>query len=109
MREGKEAFLCTGDVYRRDEIDASHFPAFHQMEGVRLFDPEVVGGPMSREEWLESDGCKLVAEDLKKTLEGMIDVIFGPVEKRCVFARARGECFSARQSDEMDSDLFQVG
>ena len=30
MREGKEAFLCTGDVYRRDEIDASHFPAFHQ-------------------------------------------------------------------------------
>ena len=30
MREGKEAFLCTGDVDRRDEIDASHFPAFHQ-------------------------------------------------------------------------------
>ena len=30
MKSGKEAFLCTGDVYRRDEIDASHFPAFHQ-------------------------------------------------------------------------------
>ena len=26
LRDGKEAFLCTGDVYRRDEIDASHFP-----------------------------------------------------------------------------------
>ena len=25
-------FLCTGDVYRRDEIDSSHYPAFHQME-----------------------------------------------------------------------------
>lgn len=58
LREGKEAFLCTGDVYRRDEIDASHFPAFHQMEGVKLFDPELVGGEMTREEWLASDGCK---------------------------------------------------
>lgn len=27
-------FLITGDVYRRDEIDARHFPVFHQMEGV---------------------------------------------------------------------------
>lgn len=25
------AFLCTGDVYRRDEIDASHYPVFHQV------------------------------------------------------------------------------
>ncbi|KAL1523813.1 hypothetical protein AB1Y20_018735 [Prymnesium parvum] len=84
MREGKEAFLCTGDVYRRDEIDASHFPAFHQMEGVKLFDPALVGGEMSREEWLESPGCKLVADDLKKTLEGMCDELFGPVEKRWI-------------------------
>ena len=83
MREGKEAFLCTGDVYRRDEIDASHFPAFHQMEGVRLFDPALVGeGEMSREEWLASDGCKLVADDLKRTLEGLCDALFGPVEKQ---------------------------
>merc|ERR1719247_1828053 len=84
MREGKEAFLCTGDVYRRDEIDASHFPAFHQMEGVKLFDPAEVGGAMSREEWLESDGCKVVAADLKKTLEGLCDHLFGPVEKRWI-------------------------
>jgi len=84
MREGKEAFLCTGDVYRRDEIDASHFPAFHQMEGVKLFDPSLVGGAMSREEWLASPGCELVAADLKKTLEGMCDHLFGPVEKRWI-------------------------
>ena len=25
MREGREAFLCTGDVYRRDEIDARQY------------------------------------------------------------------------------------
>ncbi|KAF8932522.1 putative phenylalanyl-tRNA synthetase alpha subunit [Dissophora ornata] len=30
--------LVTADVYRRDEIDASHYPVFHQMEGAQLFD-----------------------------------------------------------------------
>ncbi|KAF9429888.1 hypothetical protein BGZ94_009077 [Podila epigama] len=29
--------LVTADVYRRDEIDASHYPVFHQMEGAQLF------------------------------------------------------------------------
>ena len=37
MRTGLDAFLVTGDVYRRDEIDKNHYPAFHQVEGVRLF------------------------------------------------------------------------
>ena len=36
----KHCFLCTGDVYRRDTIDKSHYPIFHQMEGVRLFTQE---------------------------------------------------------------------
>lgn len=84
LRDGQERFLCTGDVYRRDEIDRSHFPVFHQMEGVKLFDPELVGGKMTREEWLESPGCKLIADDLKKTLEGLCDHLFGPVEKRWI-------------------------
>ncbi|GAB0491006.1 hypothetical protein MMPV_002249 [Pyropia vietnamensis] len=34
---GNPAFLTVGDVYRRDTIDATHYPAFHQMDGVRLF------------------------------------------------------------------------
>lgn len=37
MKQGHRAFLVSGDVYRRDEIDASHYPVFHQMEGVRIF------------------------------------------------------------------------
>lgn len=37
IRMGFDRFLVTGDVYRRDEIDQSHYPVFHQMEGVRLF------------------------------------------------------------------------
>ncbi len=37
VQSGLDCFLVAGDVYRRDEIDASHYPVFHQMEGVRLF------------------------------------------------------------------------
>jgi phenylalanyl-tRNA synthetase alpha chain len=37
IRSGLNAFLTFGDVYRRDEIDAKHYPVFHQCDGVRLF------------------------------------------------------------------------
>ncbi|KAJ2578736.1 phenylalanyl-tRNA synthetase alpha subunit, mitochondrial, partial [Coemansia sp. RSA 1836] len=37
---GNERFLVAADVYRRDEIDASHYPVFHQMEGVCTFSRE---------------------------------------------------------------------
>lgn len=37
IRSGLNAFLVIGDVYRRDAIDATHYPVFHQVEGVRLF------------------------------------------------------------------------
>lgn len=30
-------YFITADVYRRDEIDRTHYPAFHQMEGARLW------------------------------------------------------------------------
>lgn len=45
VRSGLDAFLVAGDVYRRDEIDASHYPVFHQMEGVRLFSTHQAGPP----------------------------------------------------------------
>ena len=32
LRSGLDNFLIIGDVYRRDEIDATHFPVFHQVE-----------------------------------------------------------------------------
>lgn len=35
--KGTERWLLTADVYRRDEIDASHYPVFHQMEGAKIF------------------------------------------------------------------------
>ncbi|KAI9497314.1 phenylalanyl-tRNA synthetase [Zychaea mexicana] len=42
MRSGANKFLISGDVFRRDEIDASHYPVFHQMEGVVFFDADPV-------------------------------------------------------------------
>ena len=32
-----DAYCVFADVYRRDEIDATHYPAFHQMEAVRIY------------------------------------------------------------------------
>ncbi len=34
-----ELILCAGDVYRRDSVDATHYPVFHQLEGVCIFPP----------------------------------------------------------------------
>lgn len=31
LRAGLDNFLMIGDVYRRDEIDSTHFPVFHQV------------------------------------------------------------------------------
>ncbi|XP_045468333.1 probable phenylalanine--tRNA ligase, mitochondrial [Harmonia axyridis] len=36
MKSGLDNFLMVGDVYRRDEIDSTHYPVFHQLDGVRL-------------------------------------------------------------------------
>jgi phenylalanyl-tRNA synthetase alpha chain len=34
---GIDRWLLSADVYRRDEIDASHYPVFHQMEGTHVW------------------------------------------------------------------------
>ncbi|XAR59403.1 Phenylalanine--tRNA ligase [Bertholletia excelsa] len=77
LRKGYTHFLVTGDVYRRDSIDSTHYPVFHQMEGFRVFNPD---------EWESSgmDGTSYAAEDLKKCLEGLARHLFGAVEMRWV-------------------------
>ncbi|EFW98752.1 phenylalanyl-tRNA synthetase alpha subunit [Grosmannia clavigera kw1407] len=37
-------FLLSADVYRRDEVDRTHYPVFHQMEGARVWDRASVDG-----------------------------------------------------------------
>jgi phenylalanyl-tRNA synthetase alpha chain len=62
---GNNKFLVTGDVYRKDDIDASHYPVFHQMEGVSVME----------------DGQN-AEEELKSVLSGLIDVLFPGCEYR---------------------------
>lgn len=62
----------TGDVYRRDAIDATHYPVFHQMEGVRVFGPDAT--------------TEQVVADLKAKLEGLARLLFGDVEMRWIDA-----------------------
>lgn len=46
LRAGLDAFLVVGDVYRRDQVDAQHYPVFHQLEAVRLFCQHQVSLPV---------------------------------------------------------------
>ncbi|KAF9167708.1 hypothetical protein DFQ26_003496 [Actinomortierella ambigua] len=52
-----DRLLITADVYRRDEIDASHYPVFHQMEGAELFDVNTVVQDVRK--ILETSGSKM--------------------------------------------------
>ena len=42
LATGQTSFIVTGDVYRKDEIDAHHYPVFHQMEIFTLVDADPV-------------------------------------------------------------------
>ena len=91
---GLDNFLVVGDVYRRDAIDSSHYPAFHQMEGVRLFDEHTffnkVRGELNLQVFEEDgvrtndkqethtlDTAKLLEIDLKDCLLGLAKDLFG--------------------------------
>eukprot|EP01084_Bolivina_argentea_P087611 158229_1 len=63
MRKGLKSFLIVGDCYRKDTIDATHYPIFHQMEGVRIW---------KKTEMNEND----VENDLKLTLNNLVEFLF---------------------------------
>jgi phenylalanyl-tRNA synthetase alpha chain len=47
-----EGYLISADVYRRDAIDRSHYPIFHQMEGARMWDrTRVPNGDIAAAVW----------------------------------------------------------
>ncbi|CAL4179602.1 unnamed protein product, partial [Meganyctiphanes norvegica] len=94
IRMGFDNFLVVGDVYRRDEIDSSHYPVFHQCEGVRLCTKEELYGShvdMDNYHLFESternehqqgvhnrDAVILLEKDLKHCLQGLATSLFGP-------------------------------
>ncbi|KAI0385356.1 phenylalanyl-tRNA synthetase mitochondrial precursor [Hypomontagnella monticulosa] len=59
-----DGYLISADVYRRDEIDRSHYPIFHQMEGARSWDrAKVSNGDVAAAIW--SDLEKLPTHSIK--------------------------------------------
>lgn len=93
IKSGLDAFIVVGDVYRRDSIDSTHYPVFHQIEGVRLFsdrelfckvsDPSSVSlfeagyRDSSKQETHTLETAKLLEYDLKSTLEALVKSLFG--------------------------------
>lgn len=64
-RSGLDHWLLSADVYRRDEIDASHYPVFHQMEGTHVWSESELDALPALNAKLAADlaGCPLVIED----------------------------------------------
>ena len=57
-------YTISADVYRRDAIDRSHYPVFHQMEGARIWDRrKVPTGAMAETIW--KDVHQLKGHDLE--------------------------------------------
>lgn len=65
LSKGFENFLVSGDVYRKDEIDRSHYPVFHQLEGIGGV-PEGVDAK----------------EELFRVLNGLVEYLFPGCEYR---------------------------
>lgn len=108
FRKGLDQFLLSADVYRRDEIDRSHYPVFHQMEGCNVVDPSqggierlerenaqmraelqaaniVIDDPTGDETatnpyQTEHDPrvARVIADHLKNSLNGLVLRLFGP-------------------------------
>ncbi|KAK2580737.1 hypothetical protein KPH14_011365 [Odynerus spinipes] len=91
---GLNNFLIIGDVYRRDEIDATHYPVFHQIDAVRICTEDEIfkningSGDLKlfdsqRVETAEKQGyhtlesVKVMEHELKSTLTGLAKAIFG--------------------------------
>ncbi|KAK2534135.1 Fars2 [Columba guinea] len=93
IHSGLDAFLAVGDVYRRDTIDNTHYPVFHQMEGVRLFSCHELFSNIKDGEGLQlfeqghrtahkqechtMEAVRLVEFNLKQVLTKLMTHIFG--------------------------------
>lgn len=95
IQSGLNAFLIIGDVYRRDEIDKTHYPVFHQADGVyiksrncvfpnddslQLFEKgnNTTGtGREQKQACHTLEAVKLMEYDLKSALENLAKELFG--------------------------------
>lgn len=76
LKAGYDRFLVVGDVYRRDDVDKSHYPVFHQLEGVKIFRPSDYE-PAIMSQMTDSERMQYIEKDLKSVLEGLAKHLFG--------------------------------
>lgn len=51
-KDESEGYTISADVYRRDAIDRTHYPVFHQMEGARMWNrKKTTGGDVAKAVW----------------------------------------------------------
>ncbi|CAF4858849.1 unnamed protein product [Pieris macdunnoughi] len=101
LRAGLDNFLMIGDVYRRDEIDSTHYPVFHQVDAVRsqrkeqlfknhpgleIFEKAFLDNPLSfrnsiidpsKQSCHTLEATKLMENQLKTHLLSLVKVLFG--------------------------------
>lgn len=65
FRAGVSGYLISADVYRRDEIDRSHYPVFHQTEGARVWDRTKLPPGKSLEDVVREDLEKLPVHNME--------------------------------------------
>ncbi|KAF2470605.1 phenylalanine-tRNA synthetase [Lindgomyces ingoldianus] len=57
-------YLISADVYRRDAIDRSHYPIFHQMEGAMTWDRDSLDASTSLKQAVWADVAKIPAHSI---------------------------------------------
>lgn len=67
-----DGFTISADVYRRDAVDRSHYPIFHQMEGAMTWDRNALkpGQPLAQKVWEDVEKIpkhNLIVEDPNPT------------------------------------------
>lgn len=91
---GLNNFLVIGDVYRRDDVNATHYPVFHQVDAVRLQTQDELFKNVNDSQSLkifehmgtesrDKQGChtleatKIMEHELKTVLIGLAKALFG--------------------------------
>lgn len=81
-------YTICADVFRRDSIDRSHFPVFHQMEGAKLWKADYPAGKThlrypahkNRQQQIEQDIRSLPRHDLEILHAPIYDNLTNPVQ-----------------------------
>lgn len=76
LLKGNKCFIVAGDVYRKDEIDRYHYPVFHQIEGVVVFDKD------NQDNQDNQDKRVNLEKELKFLLSGLVEHLFPNCEYR---------------------------